>query len=455
MTNNIFNINDLKEKLLYYNEKLKKWENYDILSLTRINKAETFSSLDIFNEWKRIWEEIKFWKTAEKLEMYIHIPFCEEFCDFCVYYKQLLIKDKEIIVEKYIDYLISQMEFYAPAFEWAIFKCLSVWWWTPSILTARQIKKLFWKLFELFTFEEWCYKWIEFRPSSTNEDKLIALKEVWFQTIHFWVQSLDNQVLLNMNRKIDTEIKVKESIYLVKKHNFENIFIHLIRWLKWDTIEKFAYTLDKISSYWVWNILIYWLVTKQNYLKKHFWYWVQDFYSWWYNKFSLDLKEIIPDIAKKHWYILDSNTNLYDHAWALYNPEFIHKEWYGDISSWRINLFSFWPSARSYKEWTIIYEWEKKIKYTFDKYEQIYIGNKLNIRDEMEKIILTWFRDNDKVSISDFYSTFNKDILSEFKKEFLYLKILWVINITKDYIYFLEKDKKRRMLYCMFIINKL
>jgi len=116
----------LKKDLLYFNKSLSRLDHYYILYLTRSQVKDKFSSIEIFKYWDWIWEEIKKWNTSDKLEMYIHIPFCGEFCDFCVYYKQLLKINIEETVEKYVDYLIEQMEFYAPAFKWTIFKCLSV-----------------------------------------------------------------------------------------------------------------------------------------------------------------------------------------------------------------------------------------------------------------------------------------------------------------------------------------
>ncbi len=428
----------LKRNLVYFNKFISSLDHYDILYLTRSRIKDNFSSKEIYNFWNNIWEEIKKWDTSDKLEMYIHIPFCGEFCDFCVYYKQLLIKDKDVIVEKYIDYLIKQMEFYAPVFRWATFKYLSIWWGTPSILSARQIKKLFWKLFELYNFDKYAYKWIEFRPSSTNEDKLKAIKDVWFETIHFWVQSLDNTVLENMNRNIDTEDKVKSSIDLVKKYDFDNLIIHLIRWLKWDTIEKFKYTLEKIYEWWVWDISIYWLVTREFYLKKHYWVNKTKFYNWWYTDFSSKLLKIIPQIAKKYWYNYDKNMNIYDHDWELKNKKWYKKRQkygYWDITTDDINLFSLWASSRSFREWKIIYETEKKVQYSFDKDDKIYLWNKLNVRDEMKRKILTWFRDEDKISIKEFKKYFWKDILKEFKEEFKILKYLWKINIDNYYIF--------------------
>lgn len=444
----------LKKDLNYFNQFISKLDHYDILYLTRSKVKDNFSSREIYGFWNNIWKEIKIWKTSDKLEMYIHIPFCEEFCDFCVYYKQLIKVNIEEIVEKYIDYLIKQLEFFAPAFKWATFKCLSVWWWTPSILSARQIKKLFWKLFELYNFDKYAYKWIEFRPSSTNADKLKAIKEVWFETIHFWVQSLDNNVLENMNRNIDTEDKVKDSIDLVKKYNFDNLIIHLIRWLKWDTIEKFKYTLEKICEWGVWDISIYWLVTKEFYLKKHYWLNKTKFYNWWYTEFSNKLREIIPKIAEKYWYKHSKNINIYDHDWILKNKKWRKKRqkyWYQDISSGDINLFALWPSSRSFIEWKIIYETEKKVKYTFNENDKIYLWNILNIKDEMKRKILTWFRDEDRVCINVFNKYFWKNILKEFEDEFKVLKYLWKIHIDDKYIYFLEKNKKMRMLYSCFI----
>lgn len=445
----------LKRDLVYFDKFLNKLDHYDILYLTRSKVKNVFSSFDIYREWERIWEDIKKWITSNKLEMYIHIPFCEEFCDFCVYYKQLLIKNKEEILEKYINYLIKQMEFYAPAFNWSIFKCLSVWWWTPSILSAQQIEKLFWKLFSLFEFDDFSYKGIEFRPSSTNEDKLRAIKKVWFETIHFWVQSLDNEVLDNMNRALDTEDKLREAIQLVKKYDFDDLIIHLIRWLRWDTIEKFSYTLETLCSLWVSKINIYGLITNEYYLKKHYGINKNEFYNWWYTQFSGLLKKIIPPIAGRYNFTYLNKLDIYDHAWTLKNNIYVksrQKYWYWDITEESINLFWFWPTARSYREGKIIYEWEKKIIYDFFPNDKIYLWSRLTKRDEMEKTILTSFRDCDKISRKYFYHLYWIDILNEFQKELDILLFLKKIIIEEDFIIFLETNKKMRMLYCMFIV---
>ncbi len=321
MKNNI-NIPNIKKDLFYFNEYLNCIENYDLIHLFRSSsnyKENFFSDRDILENWKYVVNDIHEWKNKSKMQIYIHIPYCQEFCDFCVYYKQLLVKNIKKTTDLYIDYLIEKFKFYSPVFKGIKFKSLSVWGWTPSILTTSQIKRLFTVFFECFEFENWSYKWIEFRPSSTSEDKLLMLKKIWFETIHFWVQSLDSEVLSLMNRGIDSKDKVIDSINAVKKNKFDNLIIHLIRWLKSDNINKFIFTIDTLIKNNVNEIKIYWLITTSKYLKTHY---CNDSKNTYYNKnfneFSIKLLKKL-----KNKFLNDSDYGFYyenwifDHSWSI------------------------------------------------------------------------------------------------------------------------------------------
>src|SRR5688572_11036451 len=101
----------------------------------------------------------KYWNTdnnekllsADGINIYIHIPFCIQICDYCFYMKEL-IKSKDQ-VDEYVDYLCKEIKLVSENFSLGKRKVNSIYigGGTPSVLTDKQFKKLVETLHEYHT----------------------------------------------------------------------------------------------------------------------------------------------------------------------------------------------------------------------------------------------------------------------------------------------------------------
>jgi coproporphyrinogen III oxidase-like Fe-S oxidoreductase len=447
----ILNKNDIinfKQELVFIWKYVSNMENYDMYSLYRSKNCQDYTYEDIYNLWKNeknIQDNIP--------TIYVHIPFCEKICDYCVYHKILLVwKNKDIIIEEYIDYLIEQFKYYSPIFKWIKFQGLSVWWWTPSILSVSQLKRLFWKLFELFEFAPNVYKWIEFRPSSSDIEKIKCIKELWFTSIHFWVQSLDSVVLKNINREIDTEEIIKESIELAKKYKFGQIIVHLIAWLKWDTKEQFLYTIEKLIKFWATQISIFSIISSKNYLKKHYDWNREKLYN---NKFYEYINWILEWIEvicnQKEIPVPEGIKNPFTNAWTIDVEKDSIPIYYCDIDR---HLLWFWPSSRSNIDKTWFYTAKNWIIKNFKKDKIAFEWYTFSLEDNIKNYVMLQFRRENEISIKWFFNTFWKNIFDIFWKKLYFMEKLWIIKISWDLIRFLENNAKKRLIWVCFLYGK-
>src|SRR5579859_7874672 len=80
--------------------------------------------------------------SPEGINLYIHIPFCIQICDYCFYMKEL-VKSKSQ-VDDYIDRLCREMKLVSDTHNLRARTVNSVYigGGTPSVLTEQQFKKL-------------------------------------------------------------------------------------------------------------------------------------------------------------------------------------------------------------------------------------------------------------------------------------------------------------------------
>ena len=77
-----------------------------------------------------------------KLNLYIHIPFCTRICSYCNCFKKLM--DQKGEIDTYIEYLRKEARLVYEANNKQKIKIntIFIWWGTPNLLTIVQFKKL-------------------------------------------------------------------------------------------------------------------------------------------------------------------------------------------------------------------------------------------------------------------------------------------------------------------------
>jgi len=152
--------------------------------------------------------------------IYIHIPFCEQKCNYCVF-ASFCAKSEEI--DKYIDFLCEEI---AQKKTNDIVKTIYIGGGTPSILNENQIEKVVNAIYDNFDVYDNAEFTIEANPNSLTENLLKKWKSLRVNRVSIGVQSLNDKSL----KKIGRLHNKKEALEKIKlaRHYFDNVSADLI-----------------------------------------------------------------------------------------------------------------------------------------------------------------------------------------------------------------------------------
>ena len=131
------------------------------------------------------------------LHLYVHVPFCEEHCSFCMYFDKGA-RQGSARVQAYADYLAGLLRHLEAELGRREIRALYVGGGTASILTIAQIQALFSRIMpHLHSDAEATY---EMSPRSSTPDKLAALRDLGFNRFSFGLQTFSDRLLRSMHR---------------------------------------------------------------------------------------------------------------------------------------------------------------------------------------------------------------------------------------------------------------
>lgn len=167
--------------------------------------------------------------------LYLHIPFCQNSrCHYCMYYSSILEDHTEI--DPYISYLGAQADYFRSAFTDESFTSLYIGGGTPSILDTRQLSDLL-SVTERFKFNSDAEKTCEQSFNTTSREKLNILARHGINRLSFGLQSVEEQVLENVNREPAGEEKIRELVKHAGESGVKEINIDLMIGLPGETDE--------------------------------------------------------------------------------------------------------------------------------------------------------------------------------------------------------------------------
>lgn len=178
------------------------------------------------------------------LELYIHIPFCIRKCKYCDF---LSGPSGEKERQEYVESLCRKIHSYGELAEAYRVVSIFVGGGTPSILTEKQILKIFTALREVFTIEEHAEITLEMNPGTVTEEKLKAYKQCGINRLSMGLQSTDNRELKALGR-IHTYETFQESYRLARATGFQNINVDLMSAIPYQTRESYQRTLRRIAE---------------------------------------------------------------------------------------------------------------------------------------------------------------------------------------------------------------
>lgn len=185
---------------------------------------------------------------TEEINVYIHIPFCNQKCSFCGYLT--VIEKSEGERGMYVNALVKEIKSFASLSKGKIVRSVNFGGGTPSLLSLPQIGKIMDALQTVFpdflnTATEIS---MEATPESVTYPLLEYLREKGFNRISIGIQTL-NDVEINAVKRHNLSVTSLQAIELVRKAGIPNLCIDLMYGLPQQTDESWKYTIETILDF--------------------------------------------------------------------------------------------------------------------------------------------------------------------------------------------------------------
>lgn len=175
--------------------------------------------------------------------LYIHIPYCANECSYCDFFKE----KSHFIKSFYVDTLLKDALFYKDD-EKIVIDTLYFGGGTPSLLTVDQLKKIVEGLKEIFELSPECEISLETNPENIEKEKFNDFKNLGINRISIGVQSLDDEILTILSRKVDSR-QILKSLEIISEIGFEHLSFDLIIGAPFSNKEKIVKDLEILLKF--------------------------------------------------------------------------------------------------------------------------------------------------------------------------------------------------------------
>ncbi len=221
-------LDNLKELLLNFHAPGRRYSYYPALPSWKhkFTQDEVLSSMNL-----------------KEVDLYIHLPFCENLCTFCGCNIKVT-KDRSQFKD-YIDLILKEWKEYQTLSNELVINSIYLGGGTPTYLNETELNYLMEGIFKNVKVSENFKGTVESDPRVDQKLQLRALANYGFKNISLGVQDLDERTLSNVNRHQHTT-DIFKTINTAREENFEFINIDLIYGLPFQTKKSFENTATKI-----------------------------------------------------------------------------------------------------------------------------------------------------------------------------------------------------------------
>jgi oxygen-independent coproporphyrinogen-3 oxidase len=125
---------------------------------------------------------------VKDFSLYIHVPFCRSFCDYCDFYSVLLPEESGPLIDAYINTLLADAEDLLARLNGIRVPTVYIGGGSPSVLGVRGIRRLLGGLKALLPHDSREFT-LEANPESADEDFLLACREGGVNRLSLGVQT--------------------------------------------------------------------------------------------------------------------------------------------------------------------------------------------------------------------------------------------------------------------------
>lgn len=181
---------------------------------------------------------------ADKLGIYIHIPFCRSKCDYCDFYS---LAGRDDRMDQYQKALLSHIKETAPLAQDFPVDTIYIGGGTPSYYGAKRLKELLGVIRKLYQVEKDAEVTVECNPDSVDVKSLKILRKAGVNRLSMGMQSA-NACELERIHRIHTPQQVNEAATAARKAGFTNLSLDLIYGLPGQTMDSWKDTVEHALS---------------------------------------------------------------------------------------------------------------------------------------------------------------------------------------------------------------
>ena len=182
--------------------------------------------------------------SMKKLELYVHIPFCEEKCRYCDF---LSFRADDSEKKAYVNQLIEEIKAQGQNYGEYLVSSIFIGGGTPTTLRGIWILDIMNAIRENFIVETDAEVSIECNPGTLSKSKIMHIKKAGINRISFGLQSSIEEELKELGR-IHTYKDFLQSYQLAREYGFTNINVDLMSGLPNQTIDSYKTTLKRVCA---------------------------------------------------------------------------------------------------------------------------------------------------------------------------------------------------------------
>lgn len=195
----------------------------------------------------------------QKLELYVHIPFCVKKCEYCDFLSAPCSGERQEA------YFLALKEEIRKAAALVRGKCVSTLFFgggTPSLAEGERIAELLRLIKSAFFFQEGAEVTLEANPGTLTEEKLSIYREAGINRLSIGCQSVHDSELRRLGR-IHNFFQFQESYELARKAGFSNINVDLMSGLPEQSLERWEESLRTVAEMGPEHISAYSLIVEE------------------------------------------------------------------------------------------------------------------------------------------------------------------------------------------------
>ena len=181
---------------------------------------------------------------AEKLGLYIHIPFCRSKCDYCDFYS---LSGQEGRMDDYQKALITHMKETAPQTKGYQVDTVYFGGGTPSFYGQKRLHALLRTVGKLFDLAKDAEITVECNPDSVDRQMLTRLRRAGVSRISLGVQSACDRELSSLRRP-HTFLQAQQAVSAVRSAKFKNLSLDLIYCLPGQDLSGWQDTVEQVLA---------------------------------------------------------------------------------------------------------------------------------------------------------------------------------------------------------------